>query len=129
LSTAIATEVEQFGINVTVIEPGFFRTNLIDKDSAKYAASTIPDYAHEGSAEDMWSKYSGAQPNDPAKLGEIIVKIARMEKPLKLFVAGPDALELVTPVIEERLRSMQENTELSKSTTFPEQAAVERQLR
>jgi NAD(P)-dependent dehydrogenase (short-subunit alcohol dehydrogenase family) len=129
LSTAIATEVEQFGINVTVIEPGFFRTNLIDKGSAKYAASTIADYAHEGSAEDMWSKYSGAQPNDPAKLGEIIVKIARMEKPLKLFVAGPDALELVTPVIEERLRSMQENAEMSKSTTFPEQAAVERQLR
>jgi len=128
LSTAIATEVEQFGIHVTVIEPGFFRTNLIDKGSAKYAASTIPDYAHEGSAEDMWSKYSGAQPNDPAKLGEIIVKIARMEKPLKLFVAGPDALELVTPVIEERLRSMQENAEMSKSTTFPEQAAVERQM-
>ena len=129
LSTAIATEVEQFGINVTVIEPGFFRTNLIDKGSAKYAASTIPDYAHEGSAEDMWSKYSGAQPNDPAKLGEIIVKIAHMEKPLKLFVAGSDALELVTPVIEERLRSMRENAEMSKSTAFPEQAAVKRQLR
>ena len=129
LSTAIATEVEQFGINVTVIEPGFFRTNLIDKGSAKYAASTIPDYAHEGSAEDMWSKYSGAQPNDPAKLGEIIVTIARMDKPLKLFVAGSDALELVTPVIEERLRLMQENAEMSKSTAFPEQAAVERQLR
>jgi NAD(P)-dependent dehydrogenase (short-subunit alcohol dehydrogenase family) len=129
LSTALATEVEQFGINVTVIEPGFFRTNLIDKGSAKYAASTIADYAHEGSAEDMWSKYSGAQPNDPAKLGEIIVKIARMEKPLKLFVAGSDALELVTPVIEERLKSMQENAEMSKSTAFPEQVAVERQLR
>jgi NAD(P)-dependent dehydrogenase (short-subunit alcohol dehydrogenase family) len=120
LSTAIATEVEQFGINVTVIEPGFFRTNLIDKDSAKYAASTIEDYAHEGSAEDMWSKYSGLQPNDPVKLGQIIVKIARMEKPLKLFLAGPDALELVTPVIEERLKTMQENGELSKSTAFPE---------
>lgn len=77
----------------------------------------------------MWSKYSGAQPNDHAKLGEIIVKTADMEKPLKLFVAGSDALELVTPVIEERLRSMQENAEMPKSTAFPEQAAVERQLR
>jgi NAD(P)-dependent dehydrogenase (short-subunit alcohol dehydrogenase family) len=120
LSTAIATEVEQFGINVTVIEPGFFRTNLIDKGSAKYAASTIADYAHEGSAGDMWSKYSGRQPNDPVKLGQIIVEISCMEKPLKLFVAGPDALELVTPVIEERLKTMQENAELSKSTAFPE---------
>jgi NAD(P)-dependent dehydrogenase (short-subunit alcohol dehydrogenase family) len=120
LSTALATEVEQFGINVTIIEPGFFRTKLIDKGSVKYAPSTIADYAHEGSAEDMWSKYSGLQPNDPVKLGKIIVQIAAAAKPLKLFVAGPDALELVTPVIEERLKTMHENAELSKSTTFPE---------
>jgi NAD(P)-dependent dehydrogenase (short-subunit alcohol dehydrogenase family) len=120
LSTALATEIEQFGIHVTVIEPGFFRTNLIDKGSAKYAPSTIADYAHEGSAEAMWSKYDGTQPNDPVKLGKIVVEIAGMEKPFKLFVAGPDALELVTPVIEERLKTMQDNAELSKSTAFLE---------
>ena len=116
LTTAVATEVEQFGINVTVIEPGFFRTNLIDKGSVKYAESTIADYAHEGSAEEMWSKYNGTQPGDPAKLGKIIVEIANMEKPLKLFVAGGDGLDLVTPVLEERLKSMQETAGLSKST-------------
>jgi NAD(P)-dependent dehydrogenase (short-subunit alcohol dehydrogenase family) len=118
LSTALATEIEQFGINVTVIEPGFFRTNLIDKGSVKYAPSTIADYAHEGPAEQMWSKYNGTQPNDPLKLGQAVIKIAAMEKPLKLFVAGADGLELVTPVIEERLKTMQENAELSKSTAF-----------
>ena len=52
-----------------------------------------------------------------------------MDKPLNLFVAGPDALELVTPVTEERLKTMQENAELSKSTTFSEQPAIERKLR
>lgn len=118
LSEAVATEVEQFGIKVTVVEPGFFRTNLIDKDNAKYAKSTIADYAHEGEAEAMWSKYSGHQTGDPDKLGQAIVKIANMQKPLKLFVAGADALEMLIPVAEERLKTMQENAELSKSTAI-----------
>jgi hypothetical protein len=84
----------------------------------KYAESTIPDYAHEGPAEEMWSKYNGTQPGDPAKLGQVIVKIANMEKPLKLFVAGTDGLELITPVIEERLKTMRDNAELSGSTAI-----------
>jgi NAD(P)-dependent dehydrogenase (short-subunit alcohol dehydrogenase family) len=120
LSGAVAIEVEQFGIHVTVIEPGFFRTNLIERGSAKYAKSTIADYAHEGSAEDMWSQYDGKQPGDPFKLGKAVVKIAQMEQPLKLFVAGEDALDVITPVLEERLKTMQANAELSKSTAISE---------
>jgi NAD(P)-dependent dehydrogenase (short-subunit alcohol dehydrogenase family) len=120
LSAAVATEVEQFGIHVTVIEPGFFRTNLIERGSAKYAASTIADYAHEGSAEDMWSPYDGKQPGDPFKLGKAVVKIANMEQPVKLFVAGEDALDVITPIVEERLKTMQENAEFSKSTAISE---------
>ncbi|HEY6377290.1 MAG TPA: SDR family oxidoreductase [Edaphobacter sp.] len=118
LSTALATEVEQFGIHVTVIEPGFFRTNFIQKGNVKYAESTIPDYAHEGPAEEMWSSYNGTQPGDPAKLGQAVVQIANMAKPLKLFVAGADALAIITPAIEERLKTMQDTAELSKSTAI-----------
>jgi NAD(P)-dependent dehydrogenase (short-subunit alcohol dehydrogenase family) len=118
LSTALATEVEQFGIHVTVIEPGFFRTKFIEKGNVKYAESTIPDYAHEGPAEQMWSPYNGNQPGDPAKLGQAVVQIANMAKPLKLFVAGADALAIITPAIEERLKTMQDTAELSKSTAI-----------
>jgi len=120
LSAAVATEVEQFGIHVTVIEPGFFRTNLIERGSAKYAKSSIADYAHEGSAEDMWSQYDGKQPGDPCKLGKAVVKIANMEQPINLFVAGEDALGVIIPVVEERLKTMQENAEFSKSTAISE---------
>ncbi len=120
LSAAVAAEVEQFGIHVTVIEPGFFRTNLIERGSARYAKSTIADYAHEGSAEEMWSQYDGKQPGDPFKLGEAVVKIANMEQPVKLFVAGEDALDVVIPAVEERLKAMRENAELSRSTAISE---------
>lgn len=116
LSMAVATEVEQFGIKITIVEPGFFRTSLIDKGSVQYAESSVNDYVHEGSAEDMWSPHTGTQPGNPTKLGEALVKIAGMDNPLKLFVAGSDALQAITPVVEERLKAMKDNAELSNST-------------
>jgi NAD(P)-dependent dehydrogenase (short-subunit alcohol dehydrogenase family) len=53
LSLAVAHEVEQFGIKIVLVEPGFFRTHLLDTRNAKYGASTIADYAAEGGAKDM----------------------------------------------------------------------------
>ena len=116
LSMAVAAEVEQFGIKITIVEPGFFRTSLIDKGSVQYAKSSINDYAHEGSAEAMWSPYNGTQAGNPTKLGEALVQIAGMNNPLKLFVAGSDALQAITPVVEDRLKAMKDNAGLSNST-------------
>jgi NAD(P)-dependent dehydrogenase (short-subunit alcohol dehydrogenase family) len=116
LSMAIAAEVEQFGIKMTIVEPGFFRTNLIDPGNAHFAENTIEDYAAEGSTRETWAAYDGTQQGDPAKLGQVLVQIAGMENPPKLFVAGSDALEVLTPVVEERFRAMRDNAELSKST-------------
>jgi hypothetical protein len=64
----------------------------------------------------MWSPYHGTQPGDPARLGEVLVKIAGMENPPRLFVAGSDALAVITPAIEERLNATRAHEELSKST-------------
>jgi len=115
LSLAVANEVEPFGIKITVVEPGFFRTDLIGPQNARWGKNTIEDYAAEGSVEAMWSPYHGKQTGDPAKLGEALVKVADMENPLRLFVAGSDALAVITPAIEERLNSMRAYEELSKS--------------
>jgi len=105
--------VEKFGIKITVVEPGFFRTDLLDAQNVRWVSKVIDDYAAEGTAEDMWSKYSGTQPNDPAKLGDALVKIAAMQNPPKVFVAGSDALSTITPAIEERLRDMRADEMLS----------------
>ncbi len=114
LSLSVATEVEQFGIKITLVEPGFFRTNLLDAQSVRWVNKVVEDYAPEGTAADMWSKYSGTQPNDPAKLGDALVKIAAMQNPPKVFAAGSDALSTITPAIEERLRDMRVHETLSK---------------
>ena len=55
------------------------------------------------------------KPNDPAKLGDALVKIVAMQNPPKVFVAGSDALSMIGPAIEERLREMRANETLSKS--------------
>ena len=114
LSLSVATEVEKFGIKITVVEPGFIRTDLLAAHNVRWVSKVIEDYAPEGTAEAMWSQYNGAQPNDPAKLGDALVKIAAMQNPPKLFAAGSDALSTITPAIEDRLREMRAHETLSK---------------
>ncbi|MGR9462051.1 SDR family NAD(P)-dependent oxidoreductase [Rhizobium leguminosarum] len=116
LSQAVAQEVEHFGIKITAVAPGFFRTDLLDARNAKYAASTIEDYAAEGSAEDMWSGYNGKQGGDPAKLADVLVKFVGMENPPKQFLAGSDALAAYQPTLEGQLDALRAYEQLSKST-------------
>jgi NAD(P)-dependent dehydrogenase (short-subunit alcohol dehydrogenase family) len=115
LSLSVATEVEKFGIKITVVEPGFFRTDLLDAHNVRWVSKVVEDYASEGTAHDMWAQYHGTQPGDPAKLGDALVKIAAMHNPPKVFIAGGDALDVITPVIEERLREARAHETLSKS--------------
>lgn len=117
LSLAVAEEVDRFGVNITVVEPGFFRTDLLAPSHVRWASHPIEDYAAaEGTPEAMWSPYHHTQPGDPAKLGEALVRIAGMERPPKLFVAGSDALDVITPAVEARLQAMTTDVDLSRST-------------
>ncbi|MGO4123914.1 SDR family oxidoreductase [Inquilinus sp. YAF38] len=116
LSQAAAQEVEPFGIRITTVAPGFFRTDLLDPANVTYAEGSIDDYAAEGAAEDMWSGYHGSQQGDPAKLGEVLVTIAAMADPPKQFLAGSDAVAAFKPVIEARLEELRSFEALSRST-------------
>ena len=117
LSLAVAEEVGKFGIQVTVVEPGFFRTDLLHATNAKWPSKRIDDYAAaEVSAKAMWSGYDGKQPGDPDKLGQVLVKLTGMEAPPRVFVAGSDALAVIAPAVEARLKAVHDFEDLSKST-------------
>ena len=116
LSLSTATEVEPFGVKITLVEPGFFLTDLLAPSNAKYAGSTIADYAAEGTAEAMWSPYNGKQTGDPDKLGDAIVELTRLAKPPQVFVGGSDGLAMVIPAVEARLKDMHDYDALSRST-------------
>ena len=114
LSLAVAQEVEPFGIKVTVVEPGFFRTGLLDP------AIVGGQRAHRrlrarGQRRGRVVAYNGTQPGDPAKLGEALVQLAGMEHPPKVFAAGSDALDAITPVVEARLAELRAHADLSKA--------------
>ncbi|WP_449467036.1 SDR family oxidoreductase [Stenotrophomonas humi] len=116
LSMALAAEVEDFGIHVTIVEPGFFRSKLLDTSNAGFIDTDIGDYDTGASARETWAPYDGTQNGDPLKLGKALVKIAAMDEPLKLFLAGSDAVAGLLPVVEERLKAIKDNRELSSST-------------
>jgi NAD(P)-dependent dehydrogenase (short-subunit alcohol dehydrogenase family) len=114
LSLAVAEEVGPFGIKVTVVEPGLFRTDLLSPQSVEWSSGHIEDYGPPGNIQAAWSGYHGQQPGDPAALGEALVQIANMEHPPKVFAAGSDALEVITPAVEARLAELRQHADLSK---------------
>jgi len=116
LSLSVAMEVAQFGIKVTVVEPGFFRTDLLDARNIRWSSNAIDDYAAEGNVQETWSAYHGKQSGDPARLGDAVVKLAAMENPPRQFLAGSDALSLISPALEARLKEIGTYEALSKST-------------
>lgn len=116
LSASIEMEVARFGIKVTIVEPGFFRTDFLDAKSVKYGTKVIEDYATTGTVKDVYDAYSHQQPGDPAKLGRALVKLANMEKPPKQFLAGSDAIAMVTRSLESRLDEIHAFAGLSNST-------------
>ena len=116
LSLSVAAEVERFGIKVTLVEPGFFRTDLLDERNVKWPSKSVEDYADEAKPKDMWSAYDGTQQGDPDKLGEALVKIAGMTNPPKQFYAGSDAVAGIRSALEARLQEIKDHEELSKST-------------
>jgi len=95
-SESIAREVAPFGIRVTIVEPGFFRTDFLDQTSVQYGSRQIEDYAElSAQMKAFWDARNHAQAGDPAKLGRVLVDLAdRAEPPLR-FAAGSDAVAMI----------------------------------
>jgi len=116
LSASLALELQPFGIHVTAVEPGFFRTEFLDQSSVRYGAKTIDDYAARGTVEDAYSPYRGKQLGDPLKLAEVIVRLAAMETPPAQLLAGSDAVAMTAAALDTRRAELQEWRSLSEST-------------
>jgi len=91
---SIAFELEPFGVKTMLVEPGFFRTELLSPDSTRWAELSIDDYAASTKTTvAAWSGMNGKQGGDPAKLADALVKLGGLDKPPARFVAGADAVE------------------------------------
>lgn len=91
---ALAPEVSPFGIRTMLVEPGFFRTELLSAESTTYAPPSIDGYAAQTEQTiAAWKRMNGKQGGDPAKLAAAIVRLAGLESPPFRFAGGSDALE------------------------------------
>src|SRR3954453_2683342 len=73
---SLAPELAPFGIHTTVVNPGFFRTELLTKESTSYAEPSIDEYAERSAAQrEFWASMNGQQGGDPAKLAQALLTI------------------------------------------------------
>ena len=114
---SLQPEVAPFGIQTTIVEPGFFRTELLEDASVSYGDLSMQDYA-DRTAEQLkwWRAQNGRQSGDPAKLGHALVTIADHEQPPLRFVAGADAVA----VAEQKAADLKEQIDLSTSLALDE---------
>jgi NAD(P)-dependent dehydrogenase (short-subunit alcohol dehydrogenase family) len=114
-------EVEPFGIRTTIVEPGFFRTDLLTKESTFYADLSIEDYAaRTAQTRPAWEAMSGKQTNDPAKLAKALLTVVDQEQPPLRWVAGADAVATVEQKANELLAQLDAYRTLSSSLAVEE---------
>ncbi len=113
---SLAPEVARFGIRTMLVEPGFFRTELLTDDSTKWPEPSIDDYAESTrQTVSAWKKMSGLQSGDPAKLAKALVQLATQPEPPLRWPAGADALDTFERKARELRAQAEANRELSSS--------------
>jgi NAD(P)-dependent dehydrogenase (short-subunit alcohol dehydrogenase family) len=90
---SLTGEVAPFGIRTMLVEPGFFRTELLTPESTSYAGSAIADYAERTEQTvAAWTGMNGLQGGDPAKLADALIQLASQDEPPLRWPAGADAV-------------------------------------
>ncbi|AHF78118.1 Putative Short chain dehydrogenase\3-oxoacyl-[acyl-carrier-protein] reductase [Sodalis praecaptivus] len=116
-SVNLARDLAPFGIHVTVVEPGYFRTDFLDASSVRYSGNPIADYDDvRAQTEALYQGYNHKQPGDPAKFGPAILRLANEKTPPRHLLLGSDALAIVRKALTARLAEMDAWESLSLST-------------
>jgi NAD(P)-dependent dehydrogenase (short-subunit alcohol dehydrogenase family) len=113
---SLAPEVGPFGITTTLVEPGFFRTELLEPASTTWAELEIDDYAERNTAiRAFWDSMNGKQEGDPAKLAAALVQIVDQNDPPVRWVAGADAVAAVEQKAHDLLAQVDARRDISTS--------------
>ena len=118
---SLQQEVAPFGITTTIVNPGFFRTELLEPASVTYAEPSIEDYADRTTEQVQWWKaQSGQQGGNPAKLAQALLTIASEAQPPRRFIAGADAIATTEHKITDLQAQIDAYRDLSTSLAFDE---------
>lgn len=117
MSESLSEEVAEFGISVTAICPGGFRTDFLG-GSSRHPEKSIPDYRQVHGALSQYGRLNGNQGGDPEKAAEAMIEISRMEQPPTRLYLGGDALRGIEYKLQDVARSVEQYQRLSLSTGF-----------
>ena len=125
LSEALAAEAAPFGVRVTIVEPGYFRTDFLSSGSLRVAERPLDAYALVRESETQHrEQIGGNQPGDPAKAASAIIRIAAEADPPLHLLLGQDAHDLATSKLQAFGEEIARWKELTVSTGYAEAAAV-----
>lgn len=122
---SVRAEVAPFGIQTMIVNPGFFRTELLTKESTNYAVPSIDDYAERRAQQlEFWKSYNGKQSGDPAKLAQALLTLTNLNELPARFIAGADAIGIAEQKIATLQKQIDAHRQLSTSLDFDEVAAA-----
>lgn len=102
---------------MTVVEPGYFRTDFLDASSVRFSADPIADYDDvREQTEAVYREYNHKQPGDPVKFGPAILRLANEKTPPRHLLLGSDALAIARKALTERLAEIDAWESLSFTT-------------
>ncbi len=117
LSEALAQEVAPFGINVTLLAPGTFRTSFMSESSLAVAKNKIDAYNLKEQVE-AFRSYDGKQLGDPKKLAQVLIEISQMSNPPLHLPLGSDSYNAILGNRAKEGEELNEWKALSLSTDF-----------
>src|SRR5437773_1857162 len=118
---SLHAEVAPFGIATTIVNPGFFRTELLTEQSTNYAERSIHDYDdRRAKMLEFWKAQNGKQSGDPAKLARALITITNQEPPPRRFIAGADAIGTAEQKVADLNAQIEAFRALSTSLAFDE---------
>ena len=118
---ALSAEVGPFGIQTMIVNPGFFRTELLTDASTNYAEPSVEDYAERRAQQIAFYKsQNGKQGGDPVKLAQALIKLAGQDELPDRFLAGADAIGAAERKIVTLQQQIDAYRELSMSLAIDE---------
>lgn len=121
---SVQAEVAPFGIQTMIVNPGFFRTELLTEESTNYAVPSIEDYAERRAQQlEFWKSYNGKQSGDPAKLAQALLTLTNLDELPARFIAGADAIGTAEQKLVSLRKQIDAHRQLSTSLDFDEVAA------
>jgi NAD(P)-dependent dehydrogenase (short-subunit alcohol dehydrogenase family) len=116
---SLQAEVEPFGIETMVVNPGFFRTELLTEESTNYAEPSVEDYGQRRAQQlEFWKSSNGKRSGDPAKLARALITLAGQNELPRRFIAGADAVGIAERKVAVLQQQIDAYRELSTSLAF-----------